>query len=216
MNERYESDFQSRLKQMKKMNLSYAVIAVVLINILVHLYGMFIDPSIADRGDLQVYGILQNKEYYRIVTSMFLHADVAHIFNNMFVLFFLGDMLEKEVGHFQILIIYLVAGIGGNLVSLREKMVSFSMIPSVGASGAIFGLDGLLLALVLFAKGKVRNVTLRRTLLMIGLSVYSGYGSGNTDNAAHIGGLITGFIAGMIYCFIVSLIQNGKRRGGSL
>jgi len=216
MNERYESDFQSRLKQMKKMNLSYAVIAVVLINILVHLYGMFIDPSIADRGDLQVYGILQNKEYYRIMTSMFLHADVAHIFNNMFVLFFLGDMLEKEVGHFQILIIYLVAGIGGNLVSLREKMVSFSMIPSVGASGAIFGLDGLLLALVLFAKGKVRNVTLRRTLLMIGLSVYSGYGSGNTDNAAHIGGLITGFIAGMIYCFIVSLIQNGKRRGGSL
>lgn len=200
----------------QKKNLSYVVIALVTINVLVHLYGIFIDPHIAYKGDLQLGSVLQQREYYRLVTSMFLHADLSHIFNNMFVLIFLGDMLEKEVGHIPFGIIYFASGIGGSVASLWKKLLTSSSVASLGASGAIFGLDGLLLALVLASRSRMRNVTLKRTLLMIVLSVYSGYASGNTDNAAHIGGLVTGFVVGMIYVLIRPLIYKGKRNGGSL
>lgn len=213
MDEIRENNFLNRTQ---KKNLSYVVIMLVTVNVLVHLYGMFVNPYIAYKGDLQLESVLQQKEYYRLLTSMFLHADLSHIFNNMFVLAFLGDMLEKEVGHVSFGIIYLASGIGGNVVSLGKKMLTSSNVASLGASGAIFGLDGLLLALVLVSRGRMRKVTLRRTLLMIGLSVYSGYTSGNTDNAAHIGGLVTGFVVGMIYVLISALFHKEKRNGGSL
>lgn len=205
---------RSAWRNTKQNNLSYVVIILVAINVLVHLYGMFVDSSFITKGELQLSRVVVHKEYYRIITGMFLHADVSHIFNNMFVLFFLGDMMEKEIGHIPLGVIYLLSGIGGNLASLFQKAVTHSSIPSVGASGAIFGLDGLLLALVLFSGRRMKNVTLPRTILMIILSVYSGYTSGNTDNAAHIGGLITGFVIGTIYFLAVSLYK--KRRGEAL
>ena len=74
------------------------------------------------------------------------------------------------------------------------------MAGSLGASGAIFGLDGVLLALVFFGNRNMETVTLKRVLIMIALSLYSGFTGGNIDNAAHVGGLITGFLAGSVWC----------------
>jgi len=159
-------------------------------------------------GKLNAFKVLEKKEYGRILWAMFLHGDISHIFNNMFILFFLGAMIEKEVGHIKYSFLYFISGIGGNLLSLLVKVKTNDLSASLGASGAIFGLDGVLLAMVFFSGRKMENVTPLRVLLMIAFSLYSGFSGENIDNAAHVGGLITGFLAASVLC----LLQNRKRR----
>ena len=145
---------------------------------------------------------------------MFLHGGINHIFNNMFILFFLGAMIEKEIGHIRFFVFYFLSGVSGNLLSLYVKVWNGDMSGSVGASGAIFGLDGVLLSMVLFCDRKMENVTPARVLLMIFLSLYSGYTSGNIDNAAHIGGLLAGFAAGSIMCALKRKKKRDQEASG--
>lgn len=135
-----------------------------------------------------------------MLSALFFHADIGHLFNNMLILFFLGAMLEREIGHIALAVLYFLSGTGGNLLSLWMKVQNMDMAGSLGASGAIFGLDGVLLALVFFGNRNMETVTLKRVLIMIALSLYSGFTGGNIDNAAHVGGLITGFLAGSVWC----------------
>ena len=93
-------------------------------------------------------------------------------------------------------------------MSLYVKVVSGDLAASLGASGAIFGLDGVLLAMVLFSDKKMENVTPARVVLMIVYSLYSGFTGQNIDNAAHVGGLLTGFLAAGMMC----LVQRRKQR----
>lgn len=123
-------------------------------------------------------------------------------FNNMVILFFLGAMIEKVTGHLQFLILYLLSGIGANICSLIYKVIAMERIASVGASGAIFGLDGVLLAWILLDRRSMPDVTPKRVILMIALSLYNGFTAQNVDNAAHVGGLLTGFLAGALLCMI--------------
>ena len=173
---------------------------LVIINVIVFMICTFTGDLLYNMGELGIWGVLSQKEYGRIVWAMFLHSDINHIFNNMVILFFLGAMIEKEVGHIRYACFYFLSGIGGNLLSLVYKMMTFEAVGSIGASGAIFGLDGVLLAMVLFSKKRMENVTPVRVLLMIGLSLYSGFTGRNIDNAAHVGGLLTGFLLGLIMC----------------
>lgn len=151
-------------------------------------------------GELDAAAVLLRREYGRIIYSMFLHAGIDHLFNNMVILFFLGAMIEKVTGHIQLLLIYLLSGIGANICSLLYKVMTMDSMTSVGASGAIFGLDGVLLAWILLDRQAMPDVTPRRVLLMIVLSLYSGFTAHNIDNAAHVGGLLTGFAAGALLC----------------
>ncbi len=182
----------------KGKELPFISIVLVASNVLIYLLCQLPGNVLYDRGCLSAYEIIVHGEYARIIWSMFLHADVNHLFNNMIILLFMGAMIEKEIGHIPFLVIYLVSGIGGNLLSLAYKVVNMEWVVSLGASGAIFGLDGLLLALVLFTRRKLINVTPARVVLMICLSLYSGFTGGNVDNMAHIGGLLAGFLLGMV------------------
>ena len=114
----------------------------------------------------------------------------------------IASMIEKETGHISFAILYFLSGIGGNLVSLLNKIMSNDWSMSIGASGAVFGLDGVLLAMVLFSGRKMSTVTPTRVVLMIVLSLYNGFTGAYIDNAAHIGGLITGFLVGTIVCVL--------------
>lgn len=197
-------------------NSSFVTIGFVIINVLIFIYGTKINRGIYENWMLDLQKVLQDHEYYRAITSVFLHQEISHIFNNMIILFFLGDMLEKEIGHLPFGIIYILSGIAGSAASLYYKMIHGVINPSLGASGAIFGLDGLLLAIVILNADRMRNVSLQRTILMIVLSVYSGYTGQNIDNAAHVGGLLGGFVLGALYCMLWSNHQNPYNRGGRL
>lgn len=182
--------------------------ALVIINVIVYVVCVFTGSMLYDRGDLNVLSVVVQREYGRILWSMFLHVDRNHLFNNMLILFFLGAMIEREIGHIKYAFLYFLSGLGGNILSLYFKVLTGEMVGSVGASGAVFGLDGVLLAMVLFWKKELPSVTPLRVAFMILLSLYSGFSAANIDNAAHIGGLVIGFLGGYVICMLQRYKQN--------
>lgn len=142
--------------------------------------------------------IIDGHEYYRIFTCIFLHFGISHLLNNMVLLGALGWNLELEIGKIRFLIIYLGSGIAGNIVSLIYDISSVQPAVSAGASGAIFGLMGALLYVVIANRGRLGRLSGRGMLIMVALSLYFGFTSGGVNNLAHIGGLISGFILAVI------------------
>lgn len=130
-------------------------------------------------------------QYYRLFTSMFLHGGLEHLFNNMLVLLVLGMNLEPVLGKGRYILIYISSGILGGILSC---LLSDGITGSVGASGAIFGLSGAMLAFVIFYRKQVPQLSVRRVVLMCISSLYGGFTSIGVDNAAHIGGLLSGFV----------------------
>lgn len=191
-----------KTRMIKWKEVPFVSIALVATNVIVFLITQFVDGSLFEAGALNVEGVLINKQYGRFLWSMFLHAGIEHLFNNMVMLYFMGTMIEKEIGHLPYGVIYFLSGLGGGLLSLYMKLMLGNPAGSVGASGAIFGLDGLLLAMVLFYRRPMPMVTPLRVCLMIALSLYAGLTSGNIDNAAHFGGLLVGLILGALFCLI--------------
>lgn len=141
-------------------------------------------------NELIIYG-----EYWRLVTSAFLHADMLHILFNMYALYSLGRIVETELGGIRYLIIYFFSAITAGLLS-------FYLTPNiaVGASGAIFGLLGAMLIMALFGKSKALKSMVRSILFILGLNLFIGFaGSANIDNFGHVGGLLGGIFVATIF-----------------
>lgn len=143
-------------------------------------------------------------EWYRVFTSMFLHFGISHLANNMLVLFVLGQRLEPAVGGVRYLLIYLLSGFGGNVISLGLEMQSSNYAVSAGASGAVFGVMGAMIYVILRNKGRVADLSIKKMMIMAAFSLYFGFTSTGVDNAAHVGGLICGFLAALL------LYHSGK------
>lgn len=178
-------------------------VALIVINVAVFfimsLFGNTEDAMfMLEHGAMFEPLITGEHEYYRIITSMFLHFGIEHLLNNMVILGALGWNLELETGKIRYLIIYLVSGIGGNLLSLYLGVSSAEYAVSAGASGAIFGLMGALLYVAARNRGRMGRISGKGVLFMIALSLYFGITSSGIDNAAHIGGLLCGFILAVI------------------
>lgn len=146
-------------------------------------YGAMYEPLVTD-----------GHEYYRLITSLFLHFGIQHLLNNMVMLGALGYQLENEIGRIKFLLIYFISGIGGNLCSLYWNVSHGEQVISAGASGAIFGLMGSLLYIVAVNRGRLGRLSGRGMLIMVALSLYFGLTSSGVDNSAHIGGLICGIL----------------------
>ena len=128
-----------RLKQ-----LPFVSAFLVLANVIIYIICLLTGGEFYNQGILDLVDVLYRKEYGRVLSALFFHADIGHLFNNMLILFFLGAMLEREIGHIALAVLYFLSGTA--------------------------------------------------------LSLYSGFTGGNIDNAAHVGGLITGFLAGSVWC----------------
>ncbi len=144
--------------------------------------------------------ILEEGEWYRLFTAMFLHFGMAHLANNMLVLFVLGGRLERTVGRIRFLLIYLLGGFAGNVLSLILDIGRYESAVSAGASGAVFAVTGALVYVVLLHRGRVEDLSVRQILIMAVLSLYMGFTGTGVDNAAHVGGLLGGFlITALVY-----------------
>ena len=154
--------------------------------------------------------VTEGKEYYRLVTSMFLHFSIDHLFYNMLVLIFLGDVLEKTAGKLRYLLIYFGGGVIGNLVSLWFDLRAERYVVSAGASGAIFAVIGALIWIVIRNKGNLEGYSGKRLVLMAGLSVAEGLTTSGIDNCAHVGGLVAGFLISLL------LYRKKKKLDGTL
>jgi rhomboid protease GluP len=182
-------------------------ILLVAINVLVFAYIEFVGSS-EDTGFMLQMGasyepyITENHEYYRLITHFFLHFGVEHLMNNMVSLLVLGYSLENVLGRVRYLFLYFFSGIFAGISSFAY---TYACVPageepvSCGASGAIYGLMGALLVLLIIGN-RGRGTQVPRYLLFIGLSLYSGIQDKSIDNAAHIGGFVTGFVICLIMC----------------
>lgn len=137
-------------------------------------------------------------EWWRLFTSLFIHFGIAHLVLNMIALVMFGPLVERLYGSVNYLLIYLLAGIAGSLASLSWG----PDINSAGASGAIFGILGALLAAQLRAGDTFPPDILRpirnTALAFLGFSVYAGFKYKGIDNAAHLGGVVAGFLIGLV------------------
>lgn len=144
--------------------------------------------------------VVQKHEFYRIVTSIFLHFGIDHLLNNMVLLGALGWNLEIEIGKIRFTLIYLLSGIGGNIISLYHGIQTQEYAVSAGASGAIFGLMGALFYVVIANRGRLGRLSGRGMAFMVALSLYFGLTSRGVDNWAHVGGLLCGvLLAAILY-----------------
>lgn len=151
-----------------------------------------------DHGAMYVPYIIKYGQYYRLFTCMFIHFGIQHLIGNMIVLFFLGDNLERAVGKIKYLVIFLFSGFCGSVGSFVFSYIYNKNIMSAGASGAVFGIIGALLWVVIKEKGKLEDMTTFRIVILIVYALYSGIASQNIDNAAHISGLVAGFLMSVI------------------
>src|ERR1700733_9789118 len=151
-------------------------------------------------------------EWWRLLTNVFVHGGVIHIAFNMWCLWNLGALAESLYGRWTYATIYLICGVGASLASAAWHPYT----PSVGASGAIFGLAGALLAAFKLGEFSVPRSALSGTLRSLGaFVVYNlifGAAIGTTDNAAHIGGLVTGLILGGVIALVAPQHDHDSRR----
>ncbi|MEE0693000.1 MAG: rhomboid family intramembrane serine protease [Lachnospiraceae bacterium] len=176
---------------------------LVAINILVFIVLSIIGDTqdawfMAAHGACYTPFVLEYGEYYRLFTCMFLHFGIEHLFYNMLLLIFVGDTLEKTAGKVRYLLIYLIGGLAGNILSVWAGMDRAEYAVSAGASGAIFAVIGALIWIVLRNKGKLEGYSSQRLILMAGLSVVNGLTETGIDNWAHIGGLAGGFLLAVL------------------
>ena len=157
-------------------------VALIVVNVAVFMImTMFGDTEDAvfmlQHGAMYEPFVIQQHEYYRIITCLFLHFGIEHLLNNMVMLGALGWNLELEIGKVRFLVIYFVSGIAGNILSLFYDLSTENPAVSAGASGAIFGLMGALLYVVILNRGRLGRLSGRGMLIMVALSLYFGFAS---------------------------------------
>lgn len=142
---------------------------------------------------------VKNGAWYLLVTSMFLHFGWKHLFDNMLLLSYVGCELERIIGKIPYFLLYITCGVVGNVASyLYYSGIGQIRVVSAGASGAIFGVLGALLVLLLVRGTKMEDVTPGRLTILLIFTLYYGFTEAGVDNAAHIGGLICGIIGGFL------------------
>lgn len=191
----------------------YVAVALVVVNAVLFLLCTFGGDLLYNIGRISPHTFFGEGKYYHLITSMFLHADMAHLVNNMLLLAGLGYMMENEVGHLKFFLLYMLTGIGAGIVSLVWKVHTGEwFVYSIGASGAVYGMLGVLLSMCLLRVRDMENVNWQKMIIMLAYSIYSGTVSSNIDNAAHIGGLICGLVFGAIACLIIKISDNRKQK----
>ena len=186
-------------------------IGLIAVNAAVFVVGLLAPSAgkaMGEAGCFSVLYLMYGGEYYRLITAAFLHADAVHLFNNMLLLYFCGEIVEKTLGKPRALILYLLSAVCGNLLSAAYELSTQNYYTSIGASGAVFGLTGAMLFLVLVKKGAAAHISMRRALLAVALSVYAGFTNPGVNNAAHVGGLLSGFLL----AFFLGIIPRLPRR----
>jgi rhomboid protease GluP len=194
------------------------------INVAVFLGMLFAGVSILDHPagqDLVHWGAnygpyTVSGQWWRLLTCVFVHGSLLHIAFNMWCLWDLGALAESLYGHWTFTAVYLTTGVSASLASV----VWNPNVLSVGASGAIFGIAGALIASFYLGEFSLPRAavagTLRSVALFVGYNLVFGAVASRTDNAAHIGGLVTGLILGALIARVAPTHDEPLRRVGVL
>lgn len=183
------------------------VLCFILVIVLNGGYAATLDSDTMLRMGALSYDTFTSGKWYQIITSMFLHFGITHLFNNMILLIYAGCQLEQMVGKIRYLLLYMGSGIVGNAASLWYYHSIGEYAVSAGASGAIFGVIGALLVILAWNRTNNAETTPRRLFFLAFITIYYGMTTIGVDNAAHIGGLISGIFGGFL---LSKVAQYGK------
>jgi membrane associated rhomboid family serine protease len=186
-------------------SVSPVVLALIIVNIAVFilelLAGGSTNPMTLHRlGELDTHSVIFRHQYWRLLAALFLHYGPIHIFFNLFALLLLGPALERQIGGFLFAVCYLVSGIGSSIaVVLLTKLRLLEPVQLVGASGCIMGVVGTWTGFLLrhrhapLARQRLRNIFVI-VLLQLAFDVVTP----RVSMSAHLGGLFTGFLLGLL------------------
>lgn len=193
---------------------SMITLILIALNLIVYILMVFsgVNFFAPTAADILTWGgcsdaTILSGEPWRLVTAMFVHFGILHLLMNLYALYDLGKTLEAIVGKARFILAYLATGIFGGLVSQIWHLGTYSV--EAGASGGVFGIIGVLIALLttkLFPE-EVRIPYLKRILGMVAVNLVYGM-QAMVNMAAHMGGLVTGFILG--YGLYLTLIHERK------
>ena len=200
----FQRAFRNRL--LPKCNLLIVALNIVIF-LITDLFLFSSGEALVEWGALGWYEVLKEGQWYRLFTSIFMHGGIDHIFSNMLVLTYLGGYLEQQMGSVRYCIVYFGAGLLAGFTSMGYNMILGDYTVSIGASGAVFGVMGALLCLVLFFRERVREFNFRQVAVMIFFGLYGGFADQGVDNAAHVGGMVAGFLLAAL----VMLPGRGKK-----
>lgn len=202
----FRADFEKNMSSVPRFTL-----IIIAVNIIIWLWEFYSgacksQETIIAAGALYRTNLLQG-EYWRLVSAMFLHANFAHLISNCIMLYILGIACEHALGFKQTAVLYFVSGLCGSLLSAAMQPG-----PSVGASGAIFG---VMASVIVFLYKYQKFFFVRDKRISIVLAIYSVYTIGTgfltpfIDNFAHIGGLLGGATL-TLYLQPMLLLKNGS------
>lgn len=195
-------------EQEKKYNpkpyIPWVACCLVAINIVIYIVCTSTGDLLYTIGEMSLMKTLGEGQWYRVVTSMFLHGNLSHLLNNMLILYLLGNMIEERIGRWKFGAYYFLCGIVAGLVSLTAKYFTGIDANSIGASGAVYGIFGIALIteLVSIDWRHVQGSTLYRMLLVMLCMIVSLYTDARmemVDYEAHVGGLSMGILIGALW-----------------
>ncbi|MDQ0202037.1 rhomboid family intramembrane serine protease [Neobacillus ginsengisoli] len=141
---------------------------------------------------------IKEGEYWRLITPTFMHSGLAHLVFNSFSLLLFGPALERMLGSGKFLVVYLVSGIIANIATLELEPITYT---HVGSSGAIFGLFGFYLAIIMFRKSWLSKQNSQIIIVLCAVSLIMTFLQPNINITAHLFGLMAGFAIGAIPYF---------------
>jgi rhomboid protease GluP len=207
-------------RQSSSMIVTQAIFGInVAVFIAMALAGVSItDPTV---GELRHWGanfgpLTIGGQWWRLLTCIFVHGGLLHIASNMYGLWILGRVAEPLYGRWTFGIAYLLCGLSGSVASIVWKPV----VLSVGASGAVFGVAGALLASFYLGELSLPRsavmTTVRSLAVVLGINLLFGSVVAHIDNAAHVGGLVMGLLLGALIAKVAPLQEDVPRRVGVL
>ena len=188
-------------------NLPVMTTGLIVINVLVFLAMEILGDTqstqfLYEHGGMYWPSVLEQGQWYRLVTHMFLHAGGEHLLNNMFMLGILGYQIEKNYGSIRYILTYFVSGIGGAVLSALFEMQMGEAAVCIGASGAVFGIFGAMLVMIFKNRRQMGEVSAPRLLILFVLMVFGNMEEG-VDWMAHLGGALLGKVESGLICSTV-------------
>lgn len=173
------------------------IVSMVLIGINVAAYVIQVatgdgSSDVFQKGALQGYAV-SDGDYWRLVTSAFLHGSVLHLLFNMYALYLFGPFVERALGTARFIAAYLTTAVAG---SVAAYTLTDPLVATIGASGAVFGLFALALLLLLRAKQDVRTL-----LVLLAINAFISVAGSNISWQGHLGGFVGGFVLGAAFAY---------------
>ena len=188
---------ESIKEYIKKSPVNASLLAIIIIYfIILTLGGGSTDiETLIKFGALYPPFVAEFNEYYRLVTSVFMHIGITHLLFNGYALYIFGTQIERLMGHRKYLGFFLLTGIGGNLATYFFNFVSVS----AGASGSLFGLLGAFFYLIIHHKDMVTKEGKKNILTLLGINLLITIAVPNISVTSHFGGFIMGYLLSFIF-----------------